>query len=89
MKQLRTVGIFFVACSALCFIIATERYLTAVRTGKQVAAAIEGVEFESVSTPITTTVCGLLGVALLVAGVRLLFVSVRNTNLEDGLLKSD
>ena len=89
MIQLRTIGIFFVACSALCFIIAIEQYLTAVRTGKQVAAAIEGVEFESVSTPITTTVCGLFGVALFIAGVRLLFVSVRSSNVDDGLLKSD
>jgi ABC-type Fe3+-siderophore transport system permease subunit len=87
MKQLRTIGIFLVACSALCFIIAIERYLTAVRTGKQIAATLKGVEFESVSTPLATIVCGVVGVALFVAGVRLLFESVRRSKVDDGMLK--
>lgn len=89
MKSLRTAGFFLLACSALCFIIAIERYLTEVRTGKQIAAALKEIEFESVSIPIETTVCGLVGISLFVAGARLLFDSVRKSRPNDGLLKSE
>ncbi len=89
MKSFRTTGLFLLACSGLCFIIAVERYMTAVRTGEAIAAAMKGVEFETVSMPIETKVCGLVGIALLVAGVRVLFESVGKSNKDDGMLKPE
>lgn len=89
MKLRRPIGLLLLACSALCFVIATDTYLTDVRTGKAVMAALKGVKFESVPIPIETTVCGLVGIAMLVAGVRLLFESFRRSKAKDGLLKSD
>lgn len=93
MKQIRTISLFILACSVLCFVIAIERYLSAVRTGKEIAAALEGIEYESVRVPIETTVCGLAGVVLLVTGAKLLFDSVfnskSNSDQVNGLLKPD
>lgn len=83
MHQLRSIGAFTLACSLICFIIAFERYQSAVRSAKAIAAAIDGVEFESTRLPTVSVVAGLAGVALLVAGVRLLFESRRAHKAEN------
>ena len=74
------------ACSAICLIIAIQKHVNAVTTAKTIADSIDGVEFESVAMPIETKVCGLAGVILLVAGVKMLFESRQNRNPADGLL---
>lgn len=90
MKSVRTIGVFLIACSALCFIMAWERYRAAVREGQAIAEALGGVEFESVSVPLESIVGALIGVVLLVAGARLLVESFLRRSAPDGeLLKSD
>jgi hypothetical protein len=87
MKLLRSIGALMLACSAICLIIAIQKYVNAVTTAKAIAEAIDGVEFESVALPIETKVCGLAGVVLLVSGVRLLFESFRRREKPvDGML---
>ena len=56
------------ASAAMCFLIAYERYVSAVKTAEQIAEAL-GVIYESVRIPEVTLVCGTVGVALLVSGV--------------------
>jgi len=77
MISMRTIAIFLIACSAILFVIAVQKYYNAVATAKAIAERIEGVEFESAGLPVETSVCGLAGVMLLVAGVALLFESRR------------
>ena len=77
MVSIRTIAIFLIACSAILFVIAVQKYYNAVATAKAVADQIEGIEFESTALPIETSVCGFAGVMLLVAGLRLLFESRR------------
>jgi|GEM_PF-1631921 len=87
MKQHRTIGVFLLACSVICFLIAWERYHSAVKTAREIARIITEIEYESVSTPIETTVSGLIGVALAVAGVVLIMEYIRGKNKPDDLLK--
>ena len=72
MISVRTIGVFLIACAAICLTIAAERYYSAVQTATAIAEQIEGVEFESASLPTVSIVCGLVGIVMLVAGVRLL-----------------
>ena len=57
-----------VASAAMCFLIAYERYDSAVKTAKRIAEALEST-YESVRIPEVTLVCGTVGIALLVSGV--------------------
>ena len=82
----RTVGIFMIACAAICLTIAIERYYSAVATAKAIAERLEGIEFASVEPPRVSYVCGFTGVILLVAGLRLLFESRHHSKSEEGLL---
>ena len=77
MVSLRTIAIFLIACSAILFVIAVQKYYNTIATAKAVADRIQGVEFESAAMPIETSVCGFAGVMLLVAGVTLFFESRR------------
>ena len=79
----RTIAIFLIACSAILFVIAVQKYYNTVATAKAIAERIQGVEFESAALPIQTSVCGLAGVMLLVAGVTLLFGSRRHNAVEE------
>ena len=89
MVSIRTIAIFLIACSAIMFVIAFQKYYNAVETAKAIAGQIEGVEFEAVGMPVETSVCGFVGVLLLVAGARLLFESGRRrTKDEPSLLNS-
>ena len=56
-----------VASAAMCFLIAYERYASAIETGKRIAEALN-LTYESVRIPDVTLVCGTIGVALLVSG---------------------
>ncbi|MDA7859158.1 hypothetical protein N9B31_02240 [Mariniblastus sp.] len=87
MKQHRTIGVFLLGCAVICFLIAWERYHSAVQTAQEIARVIKEIEFESVSTPIETIVSGLLGVAMAVAGVVLIMEYIREKNKPDDLLK--
>jgi hypothetical protein len=87
MKQHRTVGVFLIGSASICFLIAWERYHSAVQTAKEVARALDGIEFESVSTPVETFVAGLLGVAMTVAGVVLIMEYIGNDDKPNNLLK--
>lgn len=90
MKSVRTLGVFLVACSALCFIMAWDRYQSAIREGKAIAEALKGIEFESVSAPVESIVGGLIGVVLLVAGARLIFDSIaQRKTVDNELLETD
>jgi len=84
MVSLRTIAVFLIACSAIMFVIAYQKYYNAIETAKAIAGQIEGVEFESVGVPIETSVCGFVGVLLLVAGAKLLLASVRKRDANDG-----
>ena len=77
MVSMRTIAIFLIACSAILFVIAVQKYYSAIATAQAIAERIEEIEFESAGLPIETTVCGLAGVMLLVAGLRLLYESRR------------
>ena len=88
MKSQRSIGIFLLACSAICLTIAIQNYISEVQTAKAIADLIEEVEFESVRMPIETIVCGLVGIMLLVAGARLLFESMRKPKSDSGKLLS-
>jgi hypothetical protein len=87
MKQHRTVGVFLFGSASICFLIAWERYHSAVQTAEEVARALDGIEFESVSTPVETFVAGLLGVAMTVAGVVLIMEHIGKEDKPDDLLK--
>ena len=87
MKQHRTVGVFLIGSASICFLIAWERYHSAVQTAKEVARALDEIEFESVSTPVETFVAGLLGVAMTVAGVVLIMEYIGNDDKPNNLLK--
>ena len=87
MKQLRSIGTFLIVCAILCGLIAYERYATARNTAIAVAEAIEGIEFTSVTPPITTVVAGLIAIILLVAGVTCLFNSFRTPAGERSLIE--
>lgn len=87
MKQHRTIGVLLLGCAVICFLIAWERYHSAVQTAQEIARVITEIEYESVSTPIETTVSGLLGVALAVAGAVLIMEYIRGKNKPDDLLK--
>ena len=87
MKQHRTIGVFLLGCAVICFLITWERYHSAVQTAQEIARVITEIEYESVSTPIETTVSGLLGVALAVAGVVLIMEYIRGKNKPDDLIK--
>jgi putative Mn2+ efflux pump MntP len=76
MKQLRTIGVFALACSAICFIIAIERYYSAVKTAEEVAERM-GLELESIGTPTESLVSGFASVLLLIIGTRLVFESIQ------------
>ena len=86
MIALRTIAIFMIACSAICFAIAFERYYSAVATAKAIADRIEGVEYVAVKMPRASYVCGFTGVVLLIAGLRLLFESRHRVSSNDALL---
>jgi len=75
MVSIRTIAVFLIACSAILFVIAFQKYYNTVLTAQAIAEQIEGIEFESVGVPIETGVCGFVGVLLLVAGVKLLLDS--------------
>ncbi len=77
MVSMRTIAIFLIACSAILFVIAVQKYNNAIATAKAIADRIQGIEFESAGVPIETSVCGLAGVMLLVAGLILLLESFR------------
>ncbi len=87
MKQHRTVGVFLIGCAVICFLIAWERYYSAVQTAREIARVMPEIEFDSVLTPIETVVSGLLGVTLAVAGVVLIVEYFREKNKPDDLLK--
>lgn len=87
MKQHRTVGVFLLGSASICFLIAWERYHSAGQTAKEVARVLDGIEFESVSTPVETIVGGLLGVAMAVAGVLLIMEYIGKKDKPDDLLK--
>ncbi|MFK7765961.1 MAG: hypothetical protein AB8B55_01880 [Mariniblastus sp.] len=89
--NLRTIGLFLLACSAICFIVAAERYQSAVEAAKKMMGPLEGFEVDSVSLPLVSSVCGLAGVVLFVAGVRLMFEQVKanRAKSKDGMLKVD
>ena len=86
MKQRTSIGAFLIACSAICLIIAIERYYSALATAKQVAEMLEGVEFESVGIPIESIVCGLAGGVMLVAGVILIAERNHEPDQTSGLI---
>ena len=75
MVSMRTIAVFLIACSAILLTIAIQKYLNAVETAEAIAEHLEGIEFESVSLPIESSVCGFVAVLMFVAGVRLLFES--------------
>ena len=79
----QTIAIFLIACSAILFVIAVQKYYNTVATAKAIADRIQGVEFESAAIPIETCVCGFAGVMLLVAGVMLLFESRRHRAVKE------
>ena len=56
------------ACSMICFLIAYERYVSAVATGRAIAEQLQGIEFVGVRTPKISLIALGLGVTLLVAG---------------------
>ncbi len=90
--KLRTIGLFLLACSAICLVIAAERYQSAVQAAKKMMGPIEGFEVKSVSLPLVSSVCGLAGVVLFVAGVRLMFEQVKANRAaakDDGMLKAE
>jgi len=91
MISIRTIGVFMIVCAAICLTIAIERYYSAIQTAEALAEILDGIEFESVSMPTVTKVCGFVGILLLVGGLRMLFDSLRgqkDQDHEDGLLKS-
>ena len=79
MKQIRSIGVFMIVCSAICGLIAWERYSTAKLTAEAVAERLDGVEFVSVAWPVSSIVAGTLGIVLLVAGVKCMADSFQNT----------
>ena len=80
MVSMRTIAIFLIACAAILFAIAIQKYYSAVETAKAVADQIQGVEFDSVALPIESNVCGFIGILMLVAGTKLLFESRHHSN---------
>lgn len=83
MISMRTIAVFLIACSAILITIAIQKYSNAVATAKAVAEHLQGIELESVTMPIETTVCGFAGILMLVAGVRLLFESRHHSGKEE------
>lgn len=79
MVSLRTIAVFLIACSAILLVIAFQNYQNAVASAKAIAEKIPGFEFESVGPPVETMVCGVAGVALLVAGTLLLLGAIRSS----------
>ncbi|MFT5299533.1 MAG: hypothetical protein ACI87E_003009 [Mariniblastus sp.] len=90
MKQTRTIGIFSLACSAILLVMAAEQYTSDVKTATAVADAIsqhiEGFEFESVTMATETIVCGLAGAVLFIAGLILLYNSMKRPTAGNELL---
>ena len=86
MNQHRSIGVFAIACASICFIIAVERYYSAVATAKEFANRIEGVDFVSAGVPNATYLAGFAGVVLLVVGVMLLFEAWRKHSNRDELI---
>ena len=87
MVSMRTIAVFLIACSAILLTIAVQKYLNAVETAEAIAEHLEGIEFESVSLPIESSVCGFFAILMFAAGVRLLFES-RHHNKSDQAKKS-
>ncbi len=88
--KLRTIGLFLLACSAICLMVAAERYQATVKAAQEKFAPI-GLEVSSVSLPLVSSVCGLAGIVLFVAGVRLMFEQVKANRAaakDDGMLKA-
>jgi uncharacterized membrane protein len=86
MNKFISTAMFLLACSAICLIVAIERYQSAVFTAKAVAAQLDGVEFESVGIPLISAVMGFVSVVFCVAGMRLLFEHRRAENQPKGML---
>jgi uncharacterized membrane protein len=87
MKPLRSTGVFLICCSAICLIVAVERYQSAVVTGRKIADQLEGIEFESVGIPLVSTVMGFVAIVFLVAGIRLLLESRKSKIQTEPLLQ--
>ena len=68
--------------AAICGIIAYDFYQRAEQTAKALAEKL-GLEMVSVGVPLETKVAGFLGVVLLVAGARCLWVSQLSKNSEE------
>ena len=80
MVSMRTIAVFLIACSAILMTIAVQKYINAVETAKAIAERIPGMEFDSVSLPIESSVCGFFAILMFAAGVRLLFESRHQSN---------
>lgn len=87
MKPLRSTGLFLLACSAICLIVAIQKYQSAVATAEKIAEQLEGIEFESVGIPQVSMVMGFIGAVFLVAGIRLLFDSSQSKPQSDDMLQ--
>ena len=89
MISARTIGVFLIACAGICVTIAIERYYSSVATAEAIAEQLEGVEFDSVSLPMVSKVCGFAGLVMLVAGGKLVVDSLtsKTNNPDDGLLQ--
>ncbi len=86
MNKFISTAVFLLACSAICLIVAIERYQSAVFTAKAIAAQLDGVEFESAGIPLISLVMGFVSVVFCVAGIRLLFDNRRSGNSAEGML---
>ena len=87
MNPFRSTGLFLLACSAICLIIAIERYQSAVLTAKTIAEQLDGIEFESVGVPLVSIVMGFVAVVLFAAGIRLVFESRASDSEPTGMLQ--
>jgi len=68
-NNLRSLGVYMLACGALCGLIAWDKYYSVSKTGQELARRIPEIEFVSVGIPLISIVCGAGCVMLTVAGM--------------------
>ena len=78
-NNVRSLGIYMLACGALCGLIAWDKYYSALKTGQELARRIPEIEFVSVAIPLMSIVCGAGCVMLSVAGGICVWKALRGT----------